>query len=201
MADYYKKVNQIIYFSLVQNGKYLVDSSKTAKNAASRPFALRNYADADIYFIHLIRNPILVMRSILNGSNLDIESNQESNKYFNLIRGVMSWAIANFYALLHRIILREKKSCVIFYEDLIANPELCISGIEHKLNICLSDVKDFIRNGNEQQPIHMLSGNRMRHKKLIIQNNPPRLNYFETFLYYLFFSWQIKIFSGQWRKI
>ena len=201
VTDYYKKVNRVIYFSLIQNGEYLVDSSKTARNAASRPFALRRYANVDIYFIHIIRNPISVMKSLLSGKNSNLELIINGNEYYHLIMCLLSWPIANYYALLNRIIIGKEKSCVIFFEDLITNPEHSISEIEHILNINLSDVKDYIRNGGEQQPLHILSGNRMRMEKLILNNNLPRLNLLEKFLYYLFFSWQIKIFSGQWRKL
>ena len=125
-------------------GQYsaIVDSSKTAWGALSKPFHLRKKFGSDFMLIHLVRQPAAVCWSVLKKK--DRRGKRQGRRSYHALRcglTVLAWSVANLSCDLFGWIY-PRQYVRVRYEDLVRSPtetlpmlfESCLPGV--KLGIC-----------------------------------------------------------------
>ena len=179
-------------FREVGGFRYRVDSSKSARLATARALSLKRFASRDVFFIHLIRDPLRVANSLKKGSNRKIEVRLPSGGTFFMVRGLIGWGGANIVAFLTRMKLGEKKCICIDFDEFLASPEETIQQIFKLLELKDNGVIQYLERKKNQAPLHILSGNRMRNQKLVVAKrykSENNLSMLERFLIIILCRW------------
>ncbi|MGM0411498.1 MAG: sulfotransferase, partial [Bacillota bacterium] len=183
-----------IYNSILKNTpkqtRYVIDSSKTARDAFFRPFILsKNF---EVKIIHLVRDGRGCMWSNIKGSNRKMEKGLEPDLYFPALRTAISWPIANLSPYIYSKIKPNNNYIKIKYENFVKNPEIELNRLGNYLDIDFSAQIDMLKNEKEIPLGHQLAGNRLRKKKKIILNYDSEwqenLNLYQRFIFW-FFNW------------
>lgn len=173
---------QAEFISFVNAG-CVVDSSKTAANAARRAGSLVELSEYDLYFVHLTRTFTDVVRSLLKGSNRSIQGDlayrvglldqfgwQRKNQpklsrsvgvFENVARGVFGYVLANLDAYFYKYKLSEGRYLRIDFEDFIRDPVAVIDEIQFYVGIDLSGSKETISSSAGFLCEHLIAGNRL----------------------------------------
>lgn len=152
-----------LYHALAETAEadVLVDSSKTAGGARSRPYLLHRLAGLPVKLVHLSRDPRSVNRSVRSGSNEARETGEDLDTRFAGLRGTLGWLFANLAALLAGWLIGRDNYLRLRYEDLIAEPEASLrrlwqfSGLEPHI------MDETLERGPGLTPAHVIGGNRM----------------------------------------
>lgn len=175
--------------------QFRIDSSKSARLATARALSLKHFALKDVYFIHLIRHPLGVASSLKKGCNRKLEAGLASGGTLFMFRGLLSWGISNIVALLTRMKLGRNKSICLDFDELLSSPEKIVQEIFKLLKLEDNGVIQYVKGNQDQAPLHILSGNRMRNQQLALSKryNPSNnLNFLER-LFIIFFCKWIKL--------
>lgn len=195
--QYHKSLIYSIFQFLDDEVRFLVDSSKTARDRLFRPFLIGEIFNLKL--IHLIRNPQACLFSNLKGSNKKIEKRvKDPHLSFAFLKTILHWPIANLSATIFKIIF-PKKYLMIKYEDLVLNPLLALKKIENFLKIDLSIQKRIIEKGQNIPLSHQISGNRLRSKKEIVLRANMEWEQKLSMAYRIlicFFLWPFMLFYG-----
>jgi hypothetical protein len=149
----------------------VVDSSKIP----ARMLALVALADADIHVVHLVRNGLGVMESLVKrGSNRALEGHIAPPRWV-AARTVLGWTLANMCAALY--VWRAKPaSCTrIRYEDFTRDPGAMTARILHACGIDGTALGDRLSEGEPLAVGHMVGGNRLRWRSDIRVEARPAL--------------------------
>lgn len=144
----------------------IVDSSKSARGTAGRPLALRDLAQQDVFFLHLVRDGLATLASYeAVGSNWSVEGHGSTNRLAVLRAGV-GWTITNSIA--SRIAGRfGDKSLVLHYEDLVSDPAASLRRVGEHAGVDLSDIIGRVQAGHAFAAGHQVGGNRLRFQREI----------------------------------
>ncbi|SIR46648.1 sulfotransferase family protein [Halanaerobium kushneri] len=189
----YTEILNDLYKSFIEytptETKYVIDSSKTARDSFFRPFILSK--NLNVKVIHLVRDGRGCMWSNIKGSNRKIEKGLDPKLKFPSLRTAISWSLAN----LSPQIFQYKYSnnyIRVKYEDFVENPDKSLSRISKYLDVDLSEQINMLKKQKEIPLGHQLAGNRLRNKKKIILRNDDewkeKLNLYNR-LVFTFFSW------------
>ncbi|WP_085890152.1 sulfotransferase [Pseudooceanicola marinus] len=154
--------------------RIILDSSKSAKDAAGRPLALARLAGFDVKVLHLSRDPRATIRSYIDkGSNWVLEGYRKPRPLESW-RPIMGWTYANRIATdlaadfgddyLH-----------LRYEDFIADPGRALQAIGALAGTDLSEVARAVVEGDPFLAGHNVGGNRNRlePQKIILKTPEP----------------------------
>ena len=193
----YLRYNQGLFdaISTTAGKPIVVDSSKSAYKTSGRFFALKHIANQDVFVIHLIRNGMDTLTSLLvKGSNRALEGRGTSIK-ISAVRAILGWVIANMTAgLLGRLMGPGRYMCMR-YEDFIADPE---GSLERIAIFCGSKGGEAFDMPRMNQPFsigHMTGGNRIRFQKKIVLDREPQqglraaLTFGQKMLFYILAGW------------
>ncbi|MDP2471119.1 MAG: sulfotransferase [Candidatus Palauibacterales bacterium] len=140
----------------------IIDSSKTARAAASRPAALARYSEARVVLVHLTRDGRRCLHSLLmTGSNWKLEGRAEAVQP-GALRASLGWLMANLAASVSGLFLFRGRYCRLRFEDLLEDPEGTLIHLERCTGVDLSAIRE--RLGRQEGfPVgHVLGGNRLR---------------------------------------
>ena len=140
----------------------VVDSSKSARYALGRFFALSKLAGQDVYVLHLVRDGFAVMESqLITGDNWALEAQTVSYRWKSL-RTAFGWVITNVWVPLLGRLLGPNRYMLLRYEDFIENPAVALEaigkfgGFETRSLIQLINENCYFNVG------HIVGGNRIR---------------------------------------
>lgn len=163
----YRNRMRHLFASIADRGgaNLIVDSSKSARHAAGRFWALRNIAGLDVRVLHLVRDGRDVLNSVIEkGTNWAAEGYQEEKAY-RAERTLAGWEIANCLAWALGMSLGEDRYFRVHFEDLLSKPKSVLSNIEAFAGIDLSSIMEKVAARQSFSIGHNVGGNRLRHKK------------------------------------
>ena len=153
----------------------VVDSSKSARYALGRFFALSKFAGQDVHVLHLVRDGFAVMESqLITGDNWVLEGQPVSYRW-RALRTAFGWVITNVWVPILGRLLGQKRYLLLRYEDFIENPVVALQTIGQ---FCGFDAGVLIQCINEDRYFnvgHIVGGNRIRLKgKLKLERRTKR---------------------------
>lgn len=159
------KSYQTDFFTYVEfraRSSLIVDSSKSARGAIGRFMALHRLADQDVYVLHLVRNGLETLNSLLlTGSNWDVEGYRQEGRW-PLLRAVLGWTIVNAtVSALGRVVGRGRYT-LVRYEDLVQDPAATLRRLGR---FCGFDPEGIVGRVVRDEAFaveHMVGGNRVR---------------------------------------
>jgi hypothetical protein len=144
--------------------RFIVDSSKTAWQAAWRPLALQRIAGLEVKVIHLVRDGRGVIWSQMRGSNRQLEAGSAgAAQSLATLRSVVGWTWANGVVPIQKLWLPPRSVIRVRYEDLVNQPQRELSRISAFLGIDLSTVAHQLSRGRPFPGVLQYTGNRVRH--------------------------------------
>lgn len=159
IAEYKNYINSLYRKIFNESNEYtcFVDSSKFP----GRCWLLANLMiGVDLGVIHLVRDPVSVVRSFGDKS--------KRQGYKNLVSANLYYFVINFFCVLVKAKIGGKKYLKVRYEDLLADPERVLDGISEKFNIDLENSKKNICHDRPLYRGFLFNGNRMRMKEKIV---------------------------------
>lgn len=199
VKDTYRRVQRGVFSYLTETAgaTIVVDSSKSAGDAALRFYALSEIAGLDVYVLHLVRDGRATMAScVRKGSNWALEGHADST-VFPGVRAAAGWTLANGWVLglSHRYVCPDRYMRVQF-EEMTARPARTLEAIGSFMGIDVSMLVDRVARGYDFEVGHNVGGNRVRHNQSIrLQKRESdcepwsNLSMYHRFLF---------AFSGQW---
>lgn len=156
------------YLSETTGASIMVDSSKSAGDAALRFYALSQIAGLDVYVLHLVRDGRATLAScVQKGSNWALEGHAEQPRIPGL-RAVAGWTLANLWVLgLSNKYLRPNRYLRVRFEDLTAHPTSTLERIGDYVGIDVEELVGRAVNGRSFDVGHNVGGNRIRHEQSI----------------------------------
>ncbi|MEM6577878.1 MAG: sulfotransferase [Pseudomonadota bacterium] len=149
--------------------KVIVDSSKSAKDAAGRPLALARIAGLDVRVLHLTRDPRATIRSYLDrGSNWVLEGHR-APKTLESWRPILGWTLANRLAAKVGRALGPENYMHIRLEDILNDPEAGLARVGDFAGLDLAPVAAAVLSGQPFAAGHNVGGNRTRLKPQTIK--------------------------------
>lgn len=140
----------------------IVDSSKSARDAAGRPLAMLQLGGIDVRVLHLTRDPRSTMRSYLDkGSNWVLEGRRNPRR-FDSLRPIIGWTLANRAAYRLREELGPERYLHMRFEDFRANPKEALIRVGAFIGADLESLADTILMGEKVAAGHSVGGNRAR---------------------------------------
>jgi hypothetical protein len=188
-SELLSKLYQNIINHAPSETKYVIDSSKTARDSFFRPFILSKKFNVKV--IHLVRDGRGCMWSNIKGSNRKMEKGLDPKLKFPSLRTAISWSLANLSP--HIFQYRYSNNYIrVKYEDFVEKPEESLNKIAKYLDIDLSEQINMLKKQKEIPLGHQLAGNRLRKKKKIILKKDDewkrQLNLYNRLIFALF-SW------------
>lgn len=142
----------------------VVDSSKTARLTAWRPYALCRIAGFEVNVIHLIRDIRGVIYSMMKGSNTKMENGEVNfSLRFAMIRALYGWTMANLVMNYQSSLLPSGSVIRVHYEDVIKNPKNELIRIGDFLGVDPTNIINKLEKKEILSGGHCFSGNRLRH--------------------------------------
>jgi len=169
IRDDYAKITKNIFSAIarIQNVDYIVDSSKTAREAAYRPIAIAREAKLPVKVVHLVRSPVDTYKSIAKIDNWKAEGHGR-NLSGPTLRAIPGWLIANINAYRLKSIVGNKSYVLVKYENLISDPKTEYERMGNILGLDFSETVARILSEKPFRTGHNVGGNRVRLKKEII---------------------------------
>lgn len=169
----YLDINRQLFSQISDLGyKYVIDSSKSARDAGNRPIALHEILGMEIKLIHLVRSPVSVIRSVQKRSNWEAEGYRR--RHFRTLRAVPGWILANYSAWKSKFAVGKNNYLLLHFEDLIRHPNIVIEKLQDFLGLNLSLLKEIIAVNEEFLVGHNIGGNRLRKQGALRLNQSPR---------------------------
>jgi hypothetical protein len=168
--DTYRRVQRGVFSYLTETAgaSIVVDSSKSAGDAALRFYALSEIAGLDVYVLHLVRDGRATMAScVRKGSNWALEGHADS-PVFPGMRAAAGWTLANGWVmgLSHRYV-RPGRYLRVQFEEMTARPARTLEAIGSFMGIDVSMLVDRVERGDNFEVGHNVGGNRIRHNQSI----------------------------------
>jgi len=165
----YREQMRALFHHVAQKGEaeIVVDSSKSARHAAGRFWALREVAGLDVQVLHLVRDGRSTLRSVVEkGSNWALEGHRKE-KSFLAERTLLGWGLANGIAWGLGRALGRGRYLRVKFEDLLRSPEETLREIGDFMGVSLDPV---VRKIDRDEPVevgHNVGGNRVRFNRTI----------------------------------
>lgn len=143
----------------------IVDSSKNARDAAGRALALRQLAQEEVYFIHLVRHPAAVVNSFhTKGSNWAAEGHGRAKPLLEF-RAAVGWTLANQISARIAAKLGPGHALRVRCEDLREQPEKILGQIGKFCGIDACPLLARLSPTESFEVGHNVGGNRLRREK------------------------------------
>lgn len=150
--------------------QFLVDSSKSARDAAYRIRNLYDLYGSRLYVIHITRHLHSVMSSYYTtGSNWAAEG-YIKEKPFRVERAAIGWRLANQLVMQQSKDIEDLNYIRLKLESLTESPIYSLTKLEKFTGLDLSRVKSKVEMSEEILPGHKVGGNRNRFKPLILSS-------------------------------
>jgi len=166
----YRVFNQQLFsYIRERSGKsVVVDSSKSARDAALRFYALSEIANLDVYVIHLVRDGRAVVEScVRKGSNWALEGRQREPRLPGL-RATVGWTLANTWTLgLARRYVSPGRYLRVQFGDLISTPAFVLERIGDFIGMEVDMLVERVERDAIFSVGHNVGGNRLRLKEHI----------------------------------
>jgi hypothetical protein len=143
----------------------ILDSSKSAREAAGRALALRRVAGARVRMIHLVRDGRAVLWSVRRGDNVRLgegRSGEDAAFSSPTLRALAGWLLANAIALVTQATSPRGTVLRVRYEDLVRDPARELERIARFTDTDLGEVARRVAAGGSFAPGHSTGGNRLR---------------------------------------
>lgn len=166
----YRDYARSLYAHLAQNSgaRVILDSSKSARDAAGRPLALARLAGLNVKVLHLTRDPKAVVRTYIeNGSNWVAEGHRKATA-LDSFRPVIGWAKANGIAQGLQADFGQDYMH-LRYEDLMADPQTQLDRIGQFVGVDFSAQLAAAQAGQAFLADHNVGGNRNRLEPQVIR--------------------------------
>ena len=159
----YRDYATTLYTHLTEHtgARIIVDSSKSAKDAAGRPLALARLAGLPVKILHLTRDPRAVVKSYVKDGSNWVAENHRKPKPLDSFRPVIGWAKANSIA---RGLADDFGSDYLHvrYEDIMADPATALGKIGAFAGVSLDAELAAAQAGEPVLADHNVGGNRTR---------------------------------------
>lgn len=162
-ATRYSRTQRYLFRSLTQalRTTRIVDSSKTARLTALRPWALSKIAGLDVVVVHLVRHAGSTLGSLSQvGSNWAREGHPRAKRR-SPASLALGWVLANLAAALVPK-LTGIPYVRIRYEDLVRYPEETLRRLEPLIGVSMEPLIERLKSGAPLEVGHRAGGNRMR---------------------------------------
>jgi hypothetical protein len=163
-AAAYRRYGQSLFGHIAKESgaDIIVDSSKSARDAAGRPLALSRVAGLDVRILHLTRDPRRTVQSYVErGSNWVLEGHGR-RKPLETWRPIPGWVLANRIARQMGAEIGPERYLHVRFEDFLADPSGTLVRIGTFAGTDLSDAMDQIAARRPFSAGHMVGGNRAR---------------------------------------
>ena len=170
-AQYATIARGLVELAQRQGARYLVDSSKTAGDAACRPLALSATGGVPVKVLHLVRSPWATWRSVRRSSNWQLEGHGGA-KRAPLARAVLGYLLAHGYAYHARRKLGTARYFRMRYEDLLEDPQAVFASLGRYLGIDLGSLGRAVIAGERFKVGHNVGGNRVRLQRAVALQRP-----------------------------
>ena len=155
------------YIESTTGKSIIVDSSKSARNSAGRFLALNRIAGQDVYVLHLVRDGLATMESLLlTGSNWAMEGHGGKPRWM-ILRAALGWVRANIWVSTLGTLLGRKRHMFVRYEDFIEAPAAVVGKVCRFLDIEAEALVERIDRNEVFEVGHLVGGNRVRLKERI----------------------------------
>lgn len=146
----------------------VVDSSKSARDAAWRGLALAEAAGQDVYVLHLVRSGrATVASAVRTGRNWALEGHVENPPLLGA-RTAVGWTLANaLVSALGRFRLAPERYLRLRFEDLRAHPHRAIAHIGRFVGVDTEALAQRVAAGEAFEVGHNVGGNRLRKKEAV----------------------------------
>ncbi|MCS4150739.1 sulfotransferase [Salinibacter ruber] len=200
LKERYRRFQQDVFSYLAETtgASIVVDSSKSAGDAAMRFYALSQIAEFDVHVLHLVRDGRSTMASYVNkGSNWALEGHAEP-LLLPGVRAVGGWTLANLWTLaVSKMYFRSDRYMRVQFEDLITHPARTLEATGAFIGIDVDMLIDRVRCGDHFDVGHNVGGNRIRHNQSIqlrhksgAERQPwSNLNAFHSTFFAIFGQW------------
>lgn len=156
------------------DSRWLIDSSKTARERFFRPFMFRRMPNVNCRMIHLVRDPRGSVQSVRRGSNAAMELGKSQKWKLASLRAAYGWTMSNLAGVLFRAIYGPKNYVRIRYEELASDPVSCMKRLEPMLSVDFGPTLEHVRAQKPLPPGDQFAGNRMRLESTITLKTDER---------------------------
>lgn len=163
-ASFYRTYANSLFDHLhsAHDAQVIVDGSKSARDAAGRPLALRDLAGRDVRVLHLTRDPRATMNSYLKtGSNWVLEGRRAARP-LDSWRPIIGWTLANRVAQKVAAQFDDNRHLHLPFESFLADPAAALNAIGALIDLDLSYVASKVVSGAQFDAGHSVGGNRAR---------------------------------------
>ncbi len=166
----YRRFQKSLFSYLKEAGgaSIVLDSSKSAGDAAMRFYALSEIAGFDVHVLHLVRDGRATMASYVNkGSNWALEGHADP-PILPGVRAVGGWTLANLWTLaISKMYFRSDRYMRVRFEDLTTHPARTLEAIGAFIGIDVDMLIERVRCSDHFDVGHNVGGNRIRHNQSI----------------------------------
>lgn len=172
--ELWRHANELALRALLQakpGARWVVDSSKTARGAATRPLLLEDVLGADVRILTLRRRARDVLASAARGSNRAMEKGREGTGGSRAaLKAYAGWVLANAAAKRLHLAVGEARSTALTYESLVADPDAAYARLLAWLGLP-ADPDWQARMATTER--HLIGGNRTRFARPEIRRSAP----------------------------
>lgn len=146
----------------------IVDSSKSARDAAMRFYALSEIAGLDVYVVHLVRDGHATMDSyVRKGSNWALEGHRQPPRLPGF-RAAVGWTLANAWTIgLAKRYFHPDRYLRVHYEELARQPVQVLQRIGCLVGTEVDNLIERVETDDTFEVGHNVGGNRLRQKDQI----------------------------------
>jgi hypothetical protein len=157
--------NRLFEYIEHRSGKnIIVDSSKSSRSMTGRFLAMKKLAHQDVYVLHLVRNGLDTMSSLLRtGSNWDLEGYHVLPEP-TILRATIGWVSANAWTNILGAFLPPERYLRLRYEDFISEPSFWMRKVSQFAGFDPGELIDKIERDEFFEVGHQVGGNRVRLK-------------------------------------
>ncbi|HEU4641452.1 MAG TPA: sulfotransferase [Gemmatimonadaceae bacterium] len=160
------------YIAARTDAPVVVDSSKSPRLTVGRLIAMKRLAGEDVYILHLVRNGLATMASlVLTGSNRALEGRTRPLR-LPALRAAVGWTWTNLFAASMRRVVGDDHYMLLRYEDFMADPSGALLRIGDFIRMDMGELIDRVERRGAFEVGHMVAGNRVRFQRLIRLRGP-----------------------------
>jgi hypothetical protein len=172
--EVYRDLQRVILAHVrARTGKAIVvDSSKSARRAAGRVWALARVAGQEVSVLHLVRSGLATLESLVTtGDNWALEGHTPVGR-LTATRVALGWVRANLWVSLLGRLVGPGRYLRVRHEDFLADPVAGVRAIGAFLRIDAEELVTRVRRADEFAVPHMVGGNRVRLEQAVRLRQP-----------------------------
>lgn len=170
-SEYRDVIGRLFNYVRRQSGRPIVlDSSKSARDAAGRPLALAMICGEAVDVVHMIRNPYATMQSYrLRGSNWALEGHAREKPLLTY-RAAVGWLLANRIAAGFEKRPEFSSYTRLWYDELVSASRSSFAHMSLSLDLDLRALGEKVASGHTFHARHTVGGNRARFSGVQVQS-------------------------------